>query len=150
MSVSSDIKDYVEAQDAALTVDLLTGGLWDWQETGRMGLNPSNNPDAFNGALLKPCALFKCRQWYPDGDIVDEANQVHSEVCTLEVYVYSEEDIDTIESAIARIAAVLDQANPTGSIRAMYMGQTGEQQAEELNGAAVEIVYFRLVRIREF
>jgi hypothetical protein len=152
MSVSSDIKDYLETADPILTTAVLTGGIYDWNETGRMGINGSNvaTASAFNGPTLRPCALIKFRGWNAGGGIVDEANQVYSAFGTLEVYVYDEQDIDVIETAVGRIASALSESKPASGITCQWRGQSGEMQAEELNGAAMMIMYFRLLTVKEY
>jgi hypothetical protein len=152
MSVSSDVKNFLETTDPTLTTDVLTGGIYDWNETGRMGITGGNvaTSDAFDGPLLSPCALIKFRGWNVGGGIVDEANQIYSAFGTLEVYIYNESDIDVIETAIDRIATALSEKKVATGVTCQWRGQSGEMQAEELNGAAMMIMYFRLLTIKEF
>ena len=152
MSVSSDIKDYLETTDPTLTTDVLTGGIYDWNETGRLGINGSNaaTADAFDGAILQPCALVKFRGWNIGGGIVDEASQTYSAFGTCEIYLYNESDIDVIEAAANRIITALSEKKVATGVTCQWRGQSGEMQAEEINGAAMQILYFRLLTVKEF
>lgn len=94
--------------DATL-VALATGGVWDWDETGRMGINRSNaaTSAAFTSGIIKPCLLLKLRTSVPFGDIADDASRVVSTREMLEVWAYQDNGYSTIKSMLARVFVLL-------------------------------------------
>lgn len=107
MSSLSAAKTLLEA-DATL-IALATGGVWDWDETGRMGINRSNTltSAAFTNGIIKPCLLLKLRSSVPFGDIADDAAQVVSARDMLEVWAYQDAGYSTITSMLNRVYTLL-------------------------------------------
>lgn len=100
-------KTLLEA-DATLLA-LATGGIWDWDETGRMGINRSNSATsaAFTSGIIKPCLLLKLRTSVPFGGIADDASRVVSTREMLEVWAYQDNGYSTIKSMLSRVFVLL-------------------------------------------
>lgn len=99
----ANAKTILEA-DATLLA-LATGGIWDWDETGRMGINRSNaaTSAAFTNGIIKPCLLLKLRSSVPFGGIADDASRIASARDMLEVWAYQDSGYATIKSMLARV-----------------------------------------------
>lgn len=110
-STLSSAKAILEA-DTVPTVGLValaTGGIWDWDETGRMGINRSNTATAaaFSGGIIRPCLLLKLRSSVPFGEIADDVTQVTAARDMLEVWAYQDSGYSTIRSMLDRVYALL-------------------------------------------
>lgn len=95
--------------DATLLA-LATGGIWDWDETGRMGINRSNTltTAAFTaGLIIKPCLLLKLRSSVPFGSIAEDAERIVSARDMLEVWAYQHTGYSTIKSMLARVYTLI-------------------------------------------
>lgn len=103
----ANAKTILEA-DATL-VALATGGIWDWDETGRMGINRSNTltTAAFTSGIIKPCLLLKIPSSVPFGGIADDPAQLVSARDMLEVWGYQHMGYATIKSMLARAYTLL-------------------------------------------
>lgn len=103
----ANAKTLLEA-DATLLA-LATGGIWDWDETGRMGINRSNatTAAAFTSGIIKPCLLLKLRSSVPFGEIADDPAQLVSARDMLEVWAYQDGGYSTIKSMLARVYTLL-------------------------------------------
>lgn len=103
----ANAKAILEA-DATLLA-LATGGIWDWDETGRMGINRSNaaTAAAWANGIIKPCLLLKLRTSVPFGGIADDAAQVVSARDMLEVWGYQDSGYATIKSMLGRVYTLL-------------------------------------------
>jgi len=91
-------------------VTLLTGGVYSFVETGRLGISRTSTPGAFDAdGLLKPCAVVKARGAAPDGGADDDGAQVASYRQVVEVWLYADGDAaqTTIEAAQRRAFTVL-------------------------------------------
>jgi hypothetical protein len=90
-------------------VALATGGIWDWDETGRMGINRSNaaTAAAWSNGIIKPCLLLKVRTSVPFGEVADDAAQVTGARDMLEVWAYQDNGYSTIKSMLARVYVLL-------------------------------------------
>jgi hypothetical protein len=96
-------KTILEA-DGTLTA-LATGGIYDWDETGRLGINRTNSATsaAFTNGIIKPCLLLKLRSSVPFGGIADDPNRIVSARDMLEVWAYQDNGYATIKSMLARV-----------------------------------------------
>lgn len=107
----ANAKAILEADTTPVTglVTLATGGIWDWDETGRMGINRSNDATAaaFANGIIKPCLLLKLRTSVPFGGIADDVEQVVSARDMLEVWAYQDSGYSTIKSMLARVYTLL-------------------------------------------
>lgn len=104
----ANAKTLLEADTGNLVL-LATGGIWDWDETGRMGINRSNNltTAAFTNGIIKPCLLLKLRSSVPFGGIADDPAQIVSARDMLEVWAYQDSGYATIKSMLARVYTLL-------------------------------------------
>lgn len=112
MTLSDDIASALEADTGSGGVaTLLTGGVYTWEETGRLGVNRDKMPTAFNSTtgLLKPCCIVKVRSETPDNGIQDDATQDISYRAVVELWFYNDGDatLTTLTSARDRALVVL-------------------------------------------
>lgn len=106
MSIVSAIKAILEA-DATLAA-AATGGIWDWDETGRLGLNLTNTPTAFDGnGIIRPAIMVKLRSSIPDYDLADDDGQYVSLRHNVEVWIYQDTGYTTIETMRYRVYTLL-------------------------------------------
>lgn len=101
----SSAKTILEA-DATLLA-LATGGIYDFDETGRMGIGRTNTAAAFSGGIIQPCILLKLRSSVPYGGIADDVTQVTSARDMLEVWAYQDSGYSTIKSMLDRVYTLL-------------------------------------------
>lgn len=107
----ANAKAILEADSTLLA--LATGGVWDWDETGRMGINRNNTAAAFTSGIIKPCILLKLRTSVPFGGVADDSLKVVSAREMLEVWAYQDNGYSTIKSMLDRVYADL-QGQPLG------------------------------------
>lgn len=107
----ANAKTILEA-DATLLA-LATGGVWDWDETGRMGINRVNTTAAFTSGIIKPCLLLKLASSVPFGDIADDSRHLTGARDMLEVWAYQDSGYATIKSMLDRVFTLL-QGQPLG------------------------------------
>ena len=90
--------------DSGVLVPLATGGIWDWDETGRLGINRSNaaTAAAFTSGIIKPCLLLKLRTDLPYGEIADDVEQVSGARTMLEVWGYHDSSPNAIKAMLDR------------------------------------------------
>lgn len=106
MSILSAAKAILAADSTLLAA--ATGGVWDFDSTGRLGINRTANPSAFTSAgIIKPCVLVKTRAQVADYILADESNQMVSYREALEVWLYQDSGYTTIETMEARIYVLL-------------------------------------------
>jgi hypothetical protein len=109
-TVLATAKAILEA-DTGTLVPLATGGIWDWDETGRMGINRSNTltAAAFDATsrIIKPCLLLKLASSTPFGDVADDSAKVVSVREVLEVWGYQHTGYSTIKSMLDRAYTLL-------------------------------------------
>jgi hypothetical protein len=146
LSVSNVVKAILEA-DTSLNA-ILTGGIYDFEETDRRGITFQNTPAAFNGPLINPCAIIHARRELPLSSIKDEAAQVTAVSQAIEIWIYQEAGYDAIELAMQRIYTLLQDKNFTGLGRMQYAGTRGEGQAEEINGVSSNKIDFQLIGVK--
>lgn len=112
-------KTLLEA-DATLLA-LATGGIYDWDETGRMGINRSNSATsaAFSSGIIRPCLLLKLSSSVPFGDIADDASKIVSVREMLEVWAYQDNSYATIKSMLDRVYTLL-QGERVGGVSCRF------------------------------
>jgi hypothetical protein len=135
MTVASVVKGVLEV-NAALTA-VLTGGIYDFDETGRTGITITTTPTAFSGPKLLPCALVKTRQRFANNDLRDEATQTASFSQIVEVYLYEQSGYTNIENAFDKIFELLHDKNISTLGRFQFVGSVESRMAEELAGASM-------------
>lgn len=146
MSVLSLIKTRLEA-DATLLATA-TGGVYDFDETGRMGINRTNTAAAFDSnGIIKPCVLLKLRSSVPDGYLADDPTQYRSMRYNIEVWLYQDSGYTTIETMRSRIYALLHARPVTGAIQLYWTGDVRNERDTSLD-ASVERSDFQAVTYR--
>ena len=114
MSALAAAKAILEA-DATLLATA-TGGVWDFDETGRLGLSRQSTPAAFDANLtIKPCILVKSRSTNPDYILADDANKYVSTREILEIWLYQDSGYSTIETMKLRIHILLHTVQLVGT-----------------------------------
>ncbi len=114
MTVESDVKDIINA-DSTLT-GLLTGGIYTYDETGRLGISRQTTPSAFSGATIKPNLVI----WNDGGsasfDIIQEYPFTASTTEIVQLRFRSSETnaITTLTSAMNRARQLLHGARLSG------------------------------------
>ena len=132
MTTLSAAKALLEA-DATLLA-LATGGVWDWNETGRMGINRTNTAAAFTSTgIIKPCILLKLRSSVPFGDIADDSAQVISLREMLEIWLYADNTFTAIESMRARVFTLLHGKQLTGTFVCRWAQDVYAQRDVEMD-----------------
>jgi hypothetical protein len=121
MSALAAAKAILEA-DATLLATA-TGGVWDFDETGRLGLSRGSTPAAFDANLtIKPCVLVKSRSINPDYILADDANKYVSTREILEIWLYQDSGYSTIETMKLRIHILLHTVQLVGTFVCRWDG----------------------------
>ena len=106
MTIAASVEAILTA-DASL-VTLLTGGIYTYQETKRLGLNKTTVPAAYDAnGFIKPCALVKQRSRVPTSAIKDAGTQTTSEAAVIEAFLYSDGNDTPPETAANRVYVLL-------------------------------------------
>jgi len=138
MSYAAAIKTLLAA-DATLTATL-TGGIYDFLETKKLGINIVTTPSAFNASsVLKPCALIKARSEIPFGGIADPNAQYITISQVVEIWLYSDGDLGYTALATARdrIYALLQNNRVAGAFETRLANIIEGVNAPELDYAAL-------------
>lgn len=103
----SSAKTILEADVTLLA--LATGGIYDWDETGRMGINRTNSTTsaAFSSGIIQPCLLLKLSVSAPFGEIADDAAAITGARDVLQVWAYQDSGYATITSMLDRVFTLL-------------------------------------------
>jgi hypothetical protein len=120
MSALSAAKAILEA-DATLLATA-TGGVWDFDETKRLGLSRTTTPAAFNNGIIKPAVLLKLRSDTPDNILADDANQYQSTREMLEVWLYEDAGFTAIATMSARVRVLLHAKQLAGTFMCYWAG----------------------------
>lgn len=90
---------------------LLTGGIYTFDDTGRLGIGRLSTAAAFDSTsgLLKPCCVVKARDENPDQGVVDPANVSYRQVFELWFYDDGASTTATITAAISRAFTLLNE-----------------------------------------
>lgn len=112
-------KTILEADSTLLT--LATGGIYDFDETGRMGINRTSSATsaAFTNGIIKPCILLKLASSVPFGDIADDSSQIVSVREMLEVWAYQDNGYSSIKSMLDRVYTLL-QGKRVGGVSCRF------------------------------
>lgn len=146
MSALSSIKTRLEA-DATLLATA-TGGVWDFAETGRLGINRTNTPTAFDSSgIIKPCVLLRLRSATPDYVLQDDTSQYQSVREVIEVWFYEDSGYSAIETMRTRCYALLHATQVAGVFAIRWAGDIRSQIDFDLN-ASVERSDYSVVTYR--
>lgn len=147
MTHAATIKAVLEA-DAGNLLLTATGGVWDFDETGRLGLGRTGTPAAFDAnERIKPCVLVKGRGEQPDGQIADDPAQTLSTRTVVELYFYQDSGYDDIETLRNRCFALLHGQQASGIVKIVWMNHIAQQRDEELD-ANVERSDYQVTALR--
>jgi hypothetical protein len=134
--------------DAVLTT-LLPGGVHNFPEAGRKGLNRVQIPGAFDPkvGLLNPSALVLELQEMPTGEAIHMPNGYNSTIVPEVIFIYAQGDNDAngnspytiIENAYKRIYTLLHGTQITGSFQVLWKSTVRDKREPDLHDAA----YFR-------
>jgi len=115
-----------------------TGGIYDYDEAGRLGISRATTPDAFDdNEILQPCVLLKLRSATPTGDLQDEATQYVSVREVLEAWFYEDDGYSNIETMRDRVYALLQNVQLSGTFQCIWAGDIRNQRDTDLD-ASVE------------
>lgn len=138
MSAASEIKVLLEAD--AILLASATGGIWDYDETGRLGLSLETTPGAYTAAgIIKPAIVVKGRGARPQGQINDEAARTLSTREIVEIWFYQDEGYDTIATMRNRVFTLLHEVRVEGTFRAQWAGNIlANMTDDEMGNISVE------------
>lgn len=147
MTVVGAAKTILEA-DTATLVAAATGGIFDLDEAGRLGLNRTTTPGIVDSnGILKPCVLLKSRSAVSDGILADDADQSHSLIEMLEVWFYEDDGYTVIDAMRDRVYTLLHAVQLTSTFICYWSGDIKQQRDEALD-ASMERSEFMVRRIR--
>jgi hypothetical protein len=143
----ANAKAILEA-DATLLA-LATGGIWDWDETGRMGINRSNTltAAAFTSGIIKPCVLLKLASSVPFGGIADDEAKLVSVREMLEVWAYQHTGYSTIKSMLDRAFTLL-QGEQLGGFSCRYAQKVQPPTRDIEMDASVEYDRYAIIALK--
>lgn len=142
MSALSAAKAILEADATLLTT--ATGGVWDYDETGRLGLSRELTAAAFDtNGIIKPAVLLKLRSINPDYALADDANQYVSTREMLEIWLYQDTGYSAIETMKQRIHTLLHAKQLTGTFSCRWDGDLRPPRDTDLD-ANVDRVDFEI------
>jgi len=111
MSAVAAAKALLEADTTLMAT--ATGGIWDFDETGRLGLSRTLTPAAFDEhGRIKPCVVLKGRSCVPFG-IAD--GQYVTTRQMLEVWFYEDAGYGNIKTMRQRVYALLHEVQLAGT-----------------------------------
>lgn len=122
MSLIDDAQTLLLA-DAEL-VALATGGIVTTDDVGRLGLNRTSYPAAFDAkGRIKPTVLLKLRDAVADYEAADDVLQEVSARQVLECWLYQDTGFETIDAMAVRIYAVLHAIQLPGTWAVQWAGE---------------------------
>src|SRR3569832_2578510 len=113
MTTVSAIKAILEADSTLLAT--ATGGVWDYDESGRTGINRTDTPAAVDSdGIIKPSNLVRLRSSVPDYIIADSAAHLVSTREMVELYFFEFSGNTNIEAMKARCFVLLHEKRIAG------------------------------------
>lgn len=144
MTVSA-IKTVLEADGTLLAT--ATGGIYDYDETGRLGLSRTTTPAAFDSnELIKPCILLKRRSRTPDNVLRDDNNQYASAVDVVECWLYEDNGTSNIETMAARIYVLLHTKQISGTFQVFWAGDIEPVRDDEMDAIIMRSDYVAQIK----
>jgi hypothetical protein len=145
MTVLTNIKTVLEA-DGTLTA-IATGGIYDYDEIGRTGINRTSAPAAFDSnELIKPCILIKLRSDIPDGALMDDALQYVTSRQIYEIWLYQDTGFDSIDAMIARVFVLLHGVQIAGTFQVHWLGDATPFRDDEIDANVNRSDYMATVK----
>ena len=140
MSALSAAKAILEA-DATLLITA-TGGVWDFDETGRLGINRTTTPAAFDAnEIIRPCILLKLRSSEPDQSLVDEGARYQSVSEALEAWFYEDTGYSNIETMRDRVWVLLHAVQLSGTFMCLWAGDVRQARDTDLDASVERSVF---------
>lgn len=134
MSIETTIATLLAA-DATLLATA-TGGVHSFDSTGRLGINRTNTPTAFDSnGIIKPCVLVRLRSSNPDYALQDDSSQYVAMRSMVETWLYQDSGYSTIETMHDRIYALLHAQRFGGLFRCEWAGTIRGQYDYEINAS---------------
>jgi hypothetical protein len=119
-----------------------TGGVYDLDETGPLGINRTTTPAAFDAnEIIKPCVLLKTRSSEPDQSLVDEGARYQSVSEMLEVWFYEDSGYSNIETMRDRVWVLLHAVQLSGTFMCLWAGDVRNQRDTDLDANVERSVY---------
>lgn len=145
MSALSAIKTRLEADVTLLAT--ATGGVWSFEETGRLGLGRTNTPAAFDSSgVIKPCVLVRLRSATPDYVLQDDSGQYQSVRESIEVWFYEDSGYSAIETMRSRCYTLLHATQVTGVFAIRWAGDIRSSIDFDLNASVERSDYTVITR----
>ena len=147
MTVLANIKTILEADSTLLAI--ATGGIYDYDETGRLGISRSNANTAAafdSNEVLKPCVLLKLRSEIPDNVLVDDAAQYVSARAIYEVWFYQDDGFDSIDAMTDRVFALLHAVQVPGTFQVHWIGNAMQVRDDVLDATLNRSDYMATVK----
>lgn len=137
MSYATSIKTLLAADTTLMAT--LTGGIYTYTETRKLGINAVTTPSAFASSVLKPCLLIKDRGEIPFGGIADPNAQYITVSQVVELWLYADGDTGygALATARDRIYALLQNNRVTGAFEIRLVNIIEGVNAPELDYAAL-------------
>lgn len=111
-----------------------TGGVWTFDDTGRLGLNRTLTPGAFDATgIVKPTVLLKARGAQPDYSVADDAGQVVAVRQVVEVWFYQDSGFAAIETMRDRVYRLLHAKRVAGVFALRWDGDIRNQRDVEMD-----------------
>lgn len=127
MSIETDFETRMEADTTLMAI--LTGGVYTAGALGRLGINRTDTPAAFDGnGYLLPCALVRERPLVPDLQVNDFLEQIASATQVVEIYVYQDTGYGSIDSALARLFTLFFGYNFTRTFPLEWIGTLNRER----------------------
>jgi len=140
LSALSAAKALLEA-DATLLATA-TGGVWDYDETGHLGINRTTTSAAFDSnEIIKPCVLLKSRSSEPDQSLVDEGARYQSTTEMLEAWFYEDDGYSNIEIMRDRVWVLLHAVQLSGTFMCLWAGDVRQARDTDLDASVERSVY---------
>lgn len=143
----ANAKTILEADSTLLA--LATGGIYDFDETGRMGIGRNNaaTSAAFVGGIIQPCLLLKLSSSVPFGDIADDSLKLVSVRDMLEVWGYQDNGYSIIKAMLDRSYTLL-QGEQLGGAACRFAQKVQPALRDKEMDANVEYDRYAVVTIK--
>lgn len=130
---------------------LLTGGIYAYEETGRLGVVAADQTAVYVHGKLQPYMIVKERSNVPTYEISDETDQTTSMRAVIEHYIYADGDDATMKATlatvVARIYRLLQYKVVTNAGRCRLLNELPNLRAQELENAYFRRVDYELTNI---
>jgi len=139
LTALSAAKAILEADATLLTT--ATGGVWDYDETGRLGINRMLTSAFDSNEIIKPCILLKSRSAEPDQSLVDEGARYQSTTEMLEVWFYEDDGYSNIETMRDRVWTLLHAVQLSGTFMCLWAGDVRQARDTDLDASVERSLY---------